>query len=56
MNFVYGVIGLGLIGWAVQWFWPRTAPWPILVGLLLGLVGGMVRFIYDAQRIGSGRK
>ena len=56
MNFVYGVIGLALIGLALQWLWPSTAPWAVLGGLLFGLVGGMVRFIYDAKSIGSGKK
>ncbi|HRJ49066.1 MAG: AtpZ/AtpI family protein [Phycisphaeraceae bacterium] len=53
LNFVYGVIGFSLIGWAVQrWIWPSAAPWPLLVGLFLGLIGGGFRFIKDAMSIG----
>lgn len=53
LNFVYGVIGFALIGWAVQrWIWPSAAPWPMLVGLFLGLLGGGFRFIKDAMSMG----
>jgi F0F1-type ATP synthase assembly protein I len=52
MNFVYGVIGMGLIGWALErWLWPKAAPWLILSGCLIGLVAGMVRFIHDANQM-----
>lgn len=49
MNFVFGVMGMGLLGWAVQtWLWKSAAPWPLVGGLGLGLVGGFYRFIKDA--------
>ena len=49
MNFVFGVMGMGAIGWAIQtWVWKSAAPWPIVVGLGMGLVGGFYRFIKEA--------
>lgn len=49
LNFVYGVIGFGGIGWALQtWVWRGTAPWLLLAGVGLGLVGGTYRFVRDA--------
>ncbi len=54
LNFVYGFLGFGLIGWAVQtWLWKDAAPWPMLVGLGLGLVGGMYRFVKDALKMNA---
>lgn len=51
LNFVYAVIGFALIGWAVQkWVVPAWAPWPLLVGLGLGLVGGFLRFVREALK------
>ncbi|HVU63151.1 MAG TPA: hypothetical protein VHC70_04195 [Phycisphaerales bacterium] len=49
MDFVWTFAAAGLIGWAIQkWAWPAAAPWPLLVGLLVGIVAGMVRFIREA--------
>jgi F0F1-type ATP synthase assembly protein I len=49
-NFAFAVMGMGLIGWAIQkWLWPAAAPWPILIGLGLGLIGGLYRFVRDAM-------
>lgn len=49
MNFVFGVMGMGAIGWAIQtWLWKSSAPWPLIVGLAMGLVGGFYRFIKEA--------
>lgn len=46
MNFAFAVIGMGALGWAVQaWLWPAARPWPLLVGLGVGLVGGFVQFV-----------
>lgn len=46
MNFAFAVIGMGALGWAVQeWLWPASKPWPLLVGLGIGLVGGFVQFV-----------
>ena len=54
LNFVYGFLGFGAIGWAVQtWLWKDAAPWPMLVGLGLGLVGGMYRFVKDALKMNA---
>lgn len=51
MNFVWTLAATGLFGWAIQkWLWPAAAPWPLVVGLILGIVVGMVRFIRDAIR------
>ena len=55
MTFVYTLAAAGLLGWAIQtWAWPRAAPWPLLVGLILGLVLGMGRFIRDAMKANKG--
>lgn len=51
-NFALAVMGLGLIGWALQkWLWPDAAPWLLVGGLLLGLVVGAVRFVHDAKAL-----
>ncbi len=51
MNFVWTLAAAGLIGWAIQkWAWPAAAPWPLVTGLILGIVVGMGRFIRDAIR------
>ena len=51
MNFVYGVIGGALVGWAVQeWLWPAAKPWPLLAFLMAGLIGGFARFIREAMK------
>lgn len=55
LTFVYSLIGAGLIGWAIQkWLVPSWAPWPLLVGLLVGLIGGFARFIREAMLANSG--
>ena len=51
-NFALAVVAMGLIGWGVQaWVMPKAAPWPLVVGLLLGLVVGAVRFVMDARKL-----
>ncbi len=53
LNFVYGVIGFGLIGWALEkWVWPQASPWIMLGALGLGLLGGGVRFVREAIAMG----
>lgn len=48
-NIAFGVMGMGFLGWALQkWVWPNAAPWLLLGGLGLGLVGGLIRFVRDA--------
>jgi len=50
MNFVYGVIGMGLLGWALQTYvWKSTAPWLLVTFLGLGLVGSFYKFIRDGM-------
>ena len=51
-NFALAVAGMGLLGWAVQrWLLPKMAPWPLLIGLFLGLIGGFVQFIRAARAL-----
>ena len=51
LNFVYGVVGAGLIGWIIQkWIFPSWAHWALLAGLMIGLIGGFARFIQEAMR------
>lgn len=50
-NFLATIIALGLLGWTVQqWLVPKWAPWPLLTGLGLGLVGGFWRFVREAMK------
>lgn len=57
LNFVYGVIGFGLIGWALEkWVWPQASPWIMLGALGLGLLGGGVRFVREAIAMGKAPK
>lgn len=49
LNFAFGVMGMALIGWAIQTWWLKSAaPWPLVIGLGIGIIGGFVRFIRDA--------
>ncbi|HMN40048.1 MAG TPA: hypothetical protein PKE29_04330 [Phycisphaerales bacterium] len=51
MNFVWTVAAGGLLGWAIQaWVWASAAPWPLLVGLITGILVGMGKFIRDALK------
>ncbi|MFT3685853.1 MAG: hypothetical protein QM783_13180 [Phycisphaerales bacterium] len=51
-NFALAVAATGLIGWGVQaWVLPKLAPWPLVVGLLLGVVVGALRFVQDARKL-----
>lgn len=47
-SFAASVMAAGLIGWVVDYF-AQTSPVGLLVGLGLGLVTGMVRFIREAK-------
>ena len=52
MNFAFTVMAGGLIGWAIQAFWLKNAaPWPILIGLGLGMASGLVQFIREANKL-----
>ncbi len=54
LNFVYGVVGFGLIGWALEkWVWPGAAPWVLFGGLGLGLLGGGYLFVHEAIAMGK---
>jgi len=49
LNFVYGFIGFGAIGWALErWVWPAASPWLLIGALGLGLFAGAYRFVRDA--------
>lgn len=51
-SFAFAVGGIGILGWAVQrWLLPGFAPWPLVAGLGLGLVGGFIRFVRDATAL-----
>lgn len=50
MNFVWTVAAGGLLGWGVQWIWPKAAPWGLVGGLLAGIIIGMGKFIRDAVK------
>lgn len=51
-NFALAVVVFGLIGWGVQtWLATKATPWPLVVGLLLGLVVGALRFVQDARKL-----
>ncbi|GMV25479.1 MAG: hypothetical protein AMXMBFR58_15100 [Phycisphaerae bacterium] len=52
LNFVYGVVGFALLGWALErWVWPKAAPWLLLGGLFLGLISSFYRFVREAMAI-----
>lgn len=50
VNFSAGVAGMGLLGWFLD-RWLGTAPWILLGGVLLGLIGGFYQFIREAGAI-----
>ena len=50
VNFSAGVAGMGLLGWLLD-RWLGTAPWILLGGVLLGLIGGFYQFIREAGAI-----
>lgn len=55
LNFAWGVMGMGLLGFAIQtWLAPTWAPWPLLICLGAGLLGGFVRFVKDALAANRG--
>jgi len=47
---LYGLIGMGLLGYGVDWL-AGTGPLWTIAGALLGLVAGFVRFIKEATRL-----
>jgi F0F1-type ATP synthase assembly protein I len=47
-NFVFAIIGMGLLGWALD-YWLKTSPWCLLSGLFVGLIGGGYRFIREGK-------
>jgi F0F1-type ATP synthase assembly protein I len=46
---VGGILGLGGIGYAVDW-WRGTSPWFLLAGLTLGIVVGFYELIKTVYR------
>ncbi len=53
-NFTAGVIGMGFVGWALErWVWPAAAPWLLIGGIGLGLLGGGYSFIRGAIRMNN---
>lgn len=54
-NFAFGVVGMVLIGWALEKFiWPGGSPWIMLGFAAAGLLGGSYRFIKDAMEANRG--
>lgn len=50
-NFAFSVMAAGLLGWALQtWLLKSAAPWPLVIGLALGLILGFYRFIREALK------
>lgn len=47
-SFAASVMAAGLIGWVIDYF-AKSSPVGLLIGLGLGLVTGMVRFIREAK-------
>jgi F0F1-type ATP synthase assembly protein I len=43
------LFGLGG-GWLIQKYWPKTAPWPLLIGIILGIVAGFKEMIRTLMR------
>ncbi len=44
VEFASSMIGFGVVGYLLDW-WLGTLPWLMLVGIVLGFVGGMVRLV-----------
>jgi len=49
---LYGLIGMGLLGYGIDWLAGTGTLWTI-VGAILGLVAGFVRFIKEATRLNN---
>ncbi len=49
-NFAFGVVGMVLIGWALERFiWPKASPWLLIGFACAGLIGGGHRFVKEAM-------
>jgi len=54
-NFAFGVVGMVLIGWSLEYFfWPRAAPWLLIGFACAGLIGGGFRFVKEAMDANRG--
>lgn len=51
LDMVYSVVAGGAVGYVLDRWAFGTTPWLTLSGALLGLVGGMARFIREANRL-----
>jgi ATP synthase protein I len=47
---VVGVFMGGLLGWALD-YWLKTAPFLLIVGLLLGIAGGLLNSVRAAMKM-----
>lgn len=56
-NFAFGVGAGVLLGWALQrWVVPSWAPWPLIAGAALAILGAGLRFVREARAImGAGQ-
>ncbi len=57
-NFAFGVGAGVLLGWGLQkWVVPSWAPWPLIVGAALAIVGAGIRFVREARALmGDGKE
>lgn len=49
LTFIGTILVFGAIGWAVD-RWLKAAPWGLIAGLTLGMIGGTFRLVRDANR------
>jgi F0F1-type ATP synthase assembly protein I len=53
INFSGTIAGGALVGWAID-RWLGSAPWALLTGTVLGLVGGLVWLVQALRRLERG--
>ncbi len=53
-SFLVSVVAGGALGWMLQrWVWPGAAPWPLVVGIGVGLLAGFIRFVREGLKIAN---